>query len=305
MATDEPTSYNRGGSQFANSLASILNSTENEFTRSTSIKDDRKSHRNRDKKKFRFGSSSDGHTVVVKESFIDELHVWPASILLAEYLYSKPSLVLNHIVLELGTGCGLPSLLCCKLGATKVYGSDATKFPNILKSLTEMASYNGVSAQFQSVGLTWGRFTKETIKLQPEIVIAADIFYEEEDYEDILMNVEFYFRKGCTAFYTVIHQRGTTKRIAGLLAKLKMRVKEIEVTNLILSSNHLSLDNTDKLMLVEITPYQVVKKPQIKTRLSLDTKQEVVQRPQVKSRLSVDGNDASPTKDTVTLNLIE
>ena len=180
--------------------------------------------------------------------------------------------MLNHVVLELGTGCGLPSFLCCKLGAERVYGSDATKFPNILRSLNEMAVHNGaeVSSRFQSIGLTWGRFTRDTIKLRPHIIIAADIFYEEGDYEDILMNVQFYFRRGCTAFYTVIQKRGTTKRIAGLLSKLKKRVKEIEVMHLILSSNHLSLDDTDKLMLVEITPSKIVKHPQMRSRLSSD-----------------------------------
>eukprot|EP00483_Globobulimina_turgida_P010437 UN10458 len=183
-------------------------------------------------------------------------HVWPSAILLSEYLFSNPNIVMDETILELGTGCGLPSFLCCKLGADRVFGSDATKFPKILKSLTEMADFNGeeVSQRFDSIGLTWGRFTKETIKLRPGLIIASDVFFEEKDYEDILTNVNYYFMKGCKAFYTVIEKRGTTKRIAGLLLKWGMRSEEIDVDNLILNSGYLSFDNTDKLMMVQITP---------------------------------------------------
>ncbi len=50
--------------------------------------------------------------------------------------------------------------------------------------------------------------------------------------------------KGCKAFCTVIQKRGTTKRIAGLLLKWKMRAEEMDIDNLILNSNYLSLTNT-------------------------------------------------------------
>lgn len=244
--------------QFSAAMANILHKTNNNSIHQEPHFAEKKKnlHRNVSKKKFTFGSKDNGVTITVKESYIDMNHVWPSAILLSEYLFSEPNIINNETILEFGTGCGLPSFLCCKLGADRVYGSDATKFPNVLKMLQEAAELNGDDTKeiFTCIGLTWGRFTKETIKLRPSIIIASDIFYDENDYEDILTNINYYFMKGCKAFYTVIQKRGTTKRIAGLLLKWKMRVEEIDILNLILNSNYLSFDDTDKLMLVKITP---------------------------------------------------
>eukprot|EP01083_Nonionella_stella_P244555 851019_1 len=213
--------------QFSAAMSSILHQTNNNSIHQEPHFAEKKKnlHRNVIKRKFTFGSQKNGITIIVKESYIDMCHVWPSGILLSEYLHANPNIVIDETILELGSGCGLPSYLCCKLGADRVFGSDATKYPNITKTLTDVAVINGeeVAEIFESIGLTWGRFTKETIKLRPSIIIASDIFYEETDYEDILTNVNYYFMKGCKAFYTVIQQRGTTKRIVGLLLKWKKK----------------------------------------------------------------------------------
>mmetsp|Transcript_42060 Transcript_42060/g.69292 ORF Transcript_42060/g.69292 Transcript_42060/m.69292 type:complete len:273 (+) Transcript_42060:48-866(+) len=244
--------------QFSAAMSSILHQTKNNSIHQEPYfaEKNKNLHRNVAKRKFQFGSKQTGITITVRESYHDMNHVWPASILLAEYLYSNPNVVTAQTVLELGSGCGLPSFLCCKLGAQRVYATDATKFPHIQQQLQECAELNGedVVQRFVSMDLTWGRFTKETIKLRPSMIIAADIFFDENDFEDILANINFYFSKGCRSFYTVLQKRGTTKRIAGMLLKWKMKCEEIDVLNLVLTSNYLAIDDTDKLMLVKFTP---------------------------------------------------
>eukprot|EP00484_Ammonia_sp_Unknown_P009983 CAMPEP_0197058272 /NCGR_PEP_ID=MMETSP1384-20130603/105818_1 /TAXON_ID=29189 /ORGANISM="Ammonia sp." /LENGTH=272 /DNA_ID=CAMNT_0042492957 /DNA_START=21 /DNA_END=839 /DNA_ORIENTATION=- len=245
-------------SQFSEAMSSILHQTNNNSIHQEPYFAEKKKnlHRNVSKRKFIFGTNKNAITVIVKESFIEMNHVWPSAILMAEYLYANPNIVVSETILELGAGCGLPSFLCCKLGANQVFGSDATKYPNVLKQLTESAELNGdeVSEIFEAVGLTWGRFTKETIKLRPTLIIGTDLFYDDCDYEDILANVNYYFTKGAKAFYTVIQRRATTKRIAGLLLKWKMKCEEIDILNFILNSDYLSFDDTEKLMMVKITP---------------------------------------------------
>eukprot|EP01084_Bolivina_argentea_P240892 404549_1 len=237
MAKADANNHKGHDSQFSAAMSSILHQTANNSIHQEPHFAERKKglHRHLVKRKFKFGTPSETITITVKESFMDMNHVWPSAILLAEYLFSHPNVVANQTVLELGSGCGLPSFLCCHIGAKYVYGSDATKYPKILKQLTDTASLNGedVEDRFESIGLTWGRFTKETIKLKPDIIIAADVFYEETDYQDILANVNYYFMKGCKAFYTVIQKRGTTKRLAGLILKWKMRVEEIDILHLV------------------------------------------------------------------------
>ena len=46
--------------------------------------------------------------------------------------------------------------------------------------------------------LTWGRFSRETISLRPNVMIGSDIFYDENDFEQILCNMQY--RKNLT-FY--------------------------------------------------------------------------------------------------------
>jgi len=104
--------------------------------------------------------------------------------------------------------------------------------------------------------LTWGRFSKETIKLRPNIIIAADIFFDENDFEDILCTIQYYFQHGCQSFYTVLQRRGTARTLGGMLLKWKMKCEQLDIEHLIMNSDYLAIDDCDKLMLVKITSVQ-------------------------------------------------
>lgn len=208
------------------------------------------------KRKFCFGDKKGKAQIEIRiiELFTDYgLHVWPGGILLSEYLFNNPDICSNKTVLELGSGVGLPGLLAGKIGAKSVYLSDASRFETILKNMDREIELNDLSGNCQSVGLTWGRFNKSSISLKPDIVIGADVFYDENDFEDILCNVQFYLNRGASAFYTVIHNRGYSRPLGSLLLKWQMNVKEIDCEHIIMNSDYLSLNESTKLMLVQIT----------------------------------------------------
>ena len=164
------------------------------------------------KRTFQFGTKTKGVTITIKESFSKDFvcHVWPSAILLSEYLWDNPSIIVKKRILEIGSGCGLPSLLSAKLGCDKVVITDATKFDKILKLIEKEIELNDddIKSKCSVQGLTWGRFTKQNIKLSPHVIIATDIFYDDNDFENIICTLHFYFNNGCEVFYAVLQHRG-------------------------------------------------------------------------------------------------
>merc|ERR1719206_115128 len=129
-------------SQFRDAMSSILHQTSNEIVRqqNTPRNQNRASHRQQSsRRKLVFGSKESTVSITVKELYLDMCWVWPCGLLLAEYLFANPNIVTHQTVLEMGAGCGLPSFMCCKLGAQRVYASDAAKLTGTLHSMTEMA----------------------------------------------------------------------------------------------------------------------------------------------------------------------
>jgi len=193
------------------------------------------------------------------------MKVWPAGQLLAEYLFANPSFVAGKDVLEMGAGCGLASILCCKLGAKDVYATDAKQFERTMKSLKEMAKANGVKGQMHVRDLTWGRYSKKTIKLKPHIILGADIFFDERHFEDILTNIRFYFRKGCEKFLCVVQSRGKsmTHRLSMYLTRHSLYAEDVdpaEVRHLVHRSHNLKIEHTRNLRIIIITQQAKVKR---------------------------------------------
>ena len=83
------------------------------------------------KRYFQFDSESEKEVVIRTTSFgCGKLghQIWPSSIALCMYLMQHPEIVENKSVLELGAGCGLPSVLLRDLvGATSVVATEFWK----------------------------------------------------------------------------------------------------------------------------------------------------------------------------------
>ena len=69
---------------------------------------------------------------------------WPASLLLSVYIASNVEMIRNKIVIELGAGTALPSVVSCKVGAKRCIITDRADEPKTLQNLEFTADINGL-----------------------------------------------------------------------------------------------------------------------------------------------------------------
>ena len=111
------------------------------------------------------------------------LQVWRGALLLADYILSNPDLFKDKVVLELGAGVGLTSIVASFL-AKKVICTDID-----VKGLLKLIHRNFMrnKAYIKSkvdikgldfLNLKWPTFYKKRID-EPAIILAADVIYDE------------------------------------------------------------------------------------------------------------------------------
>ncbi len=112
--------------------------------------------------------------------------IWPAAFSLSKYLSRNSNLVIDKVVLELGCGIGLPSIVAAKLGAKEVFLTDAD-VSFAIKSL-RLNSVTNASC----VTLFWGVISSALNKfIDVDIILAADCFYESHQFEPLVKTVAF------------------------------------------------------------------------------------------------------------------
>jgi len=119
------------------------------------------------------------------------LKTWEASLLLTEYLFTQD--LKGKDVLELGAGTGLVSITAAKLGA-QVLATDGS--PTVIETLSNNASLNDVD--FEREVLTWGSEGTEGLEKKFDLVIGADITYDEEVCEALAESYENALKLGGT-----------------------------------------------------------------------------------------------------------
>lgn len=72
--------------------------------------------------------------------------VWPSSILLSTFLAFNRRSIAGKNIVELGSGLGLPSLLCSKLNANKVWLSDRCDEPTLFELWEEEFRVNNIAS---------------------------------------------------------------------------------------------------------------------------------------------------------------
>ena len=79
--------------------------------------------------------------------------------------------------MQVGAGTSLPGVMAAKCGA-KVILSDDSNLPKCLENCRKSCQANGLS-DVEVVGITWGRFSPDVIKLPAlNIILASDCFYD-------------------------------------------------------------------------------------------------------------------------------
>eukprot|EP01033_Poteriospumella_lacustris_P007984 gene7984-5745_t len=99
-------------------------------------------------------------------------HVWPSSIVVSDYLCQHPEIIRDKVVIELGAGAALPSLVAEKLGAKLALVSDYPE-DDVLRNIDDAIRINKCTRAI-SVGYKWGDSIDEITKRRAEWLSTSD-----------------------------------------------------------------------------------------------------------------------------------
>jgi predicted nicotinamide N-methyase len=102
--------------------------------------------------------------------------IWPASIALCNFIYHKPGVIQNKVILELGAGLGLPSLYSASF-AKQVYCSDYNQ--EAVELARKSAELNAIT-NLQSLVIDWKQVPPE---IEYEVVLLSDVNYAQEQFD--------------------------------------------------------------------------------------------------------------------------
>ena len=122
------------------------------------------------------------------------LVLWGPSVTLGQYLANyHPEIIQQQIVMELGSGIAVPSLVACHLGASQVITTDFRQAT--LDHVQYHADQNKCQLWVQSID--WQN--KDTIpSLQPDVILAADVIYGVALVPPLVKTIEKYLAKNGT-----------------------------------------------------------------------------------------------------------
>lgn len=155
------------------------------------------------------------------------MYVWPCAVVLAQYVWHHKGALQQKSVLEIGAGVSLPGVVAGRCGA-RVILSDSAELPACLENCRRSCEVNGLW-DVSVVGLTWGQVSPDLLILPAlDIILGSDVFYEPEDFEDVLVTVFFLLRRNPQAqFWTTYQERSADWSIEALLHKWSLQCLHI------------------------------------------------------------------------------
>nr|XP_010340675.2 methyltransferase-like protein 23 isoform X1 [Saimiri boliviensis boliviensis] len=132
-----------------------------------------------------------------------------------------------HYYAQIGAGVSLPGILAAKCGA-EVILSDSSELPHCLEVCRQSCQMNNLP-QLQVVGITWGHISWDLLALPPQdIILASDVFFEPEDFEDILTTIYFLMHKNPKVqLWSTYQVRSADWSLEALLYKWDMKCVHI------------------------------------------------------------------------------
>ncbi|EEY58283.1 uncharacterized protein PITG_00929 [Phytophthora infestans T30-4] len=163
------------------------------------------------------------------------LFVWPSALLLSRFVAHEESwLCRDKVVLELGCGTGLPSILAMLCGAAKVYLTDRPDADDIKCNAEANITLNGLDGRAAFIPLPWGDMHVSdeitSIFRTVQVVLAADCFYQSQDFEKVIATVALIFRCSSSPsckFYFTYQLRSINRSIAPLLSRWGLTARSI------------------------------------------------------------------------------
>ncbi|XP_062875006.1 methyltransferase-like protein 23 isoform X2 [Trichomycterus rosablanca] len=168
------------------------------------------------------------------------MYVWPAAVVLAQYVWTAQETLQNKSILELGAGASLPGIVAAKCGAHVIL-SDSAELPQCLKNSKRSCELNHLP-DVPVLPLTWGEISPELTALLPvDIILGSDVFYEPEDFEDVLVTVSFLLRRNPSGqFWTTYQERSTDWSIEALLHKWNLQCSHVPLDSFHANKKHLA-----------------------------------------------------------------
>ncbi|KAI8374112.1 putative methyltransferase-domain-containing protein [Radiomyces spectabilis] len=193
-----------------------------------------------------YGNEDDeDHLVVCVEEVLDAAYgcyIWPSALVMGDYVwYHRHDLFSNAVVLEMGAGTSLPSLILAK----GQYASRLilTDLPSALPVIRSCLSCNNIeeSDKLWVRPLLWGELGSEhgvdrlveKVKAQwhtsVDYILGSDTFYDPADFEKLLMTVAYIILKHnpkCK-FITSYQERSAKRSIQYLLDRWQLHCRLI------------------------------------------------------------------------------
>ncbi|XP_024118008.1 methyltransferase-like protein 23 isoform X2 [Oryzias melastigma] len=147
------------------------------------------------------------------------MYVWPCAVVLAQFVWTHRAELSGKTVLEIGAGVSLPGVVAARCGA-RLFLSDSSEKPSCLQNCRRSGEANGLSG-VSVLGLSWGEVPPDLLLLpELDVVLGSDVFYDPEDFEDVLVTIAFLLRKNPRArFWTTYQVRSADWSIEVLLQR--------------------------------------------------------------------------------------
>ena len=159
------------------------------------------------------------------------MFIWPSAPVLAQFIWHFKDQFRNKTIIELGCGTSLPGIVACKIGA-KVTFTDGHNLTNCLDLCKKNVEQNQID-DYKIMPLTWGHFDQELVELNHfDLIISSDCFYDQKDFEDILVTVSYLIDKHpnkTTVFYTSYQERCSDWSIECLLDEYNLKCEYINL----------------------------------------------------------------------------
>jgi len=147
--------------------------------------------------------------------------VWPSAIALAEFISNNSHLLKEKVVLELGAGLGLPSMVAAHY-AKSVVCSDYR--PEAVELINQSAQLNELN-NLQAVCLNWNHLPSG---LETDILLLSDINYEQAAFAD-LHKVLNHFLEERTTIILSTPQRLMAKDFVATFLKESIQQQEFSI----------------------------------------------------------------------------
>lgn len=151
--------------------------------------------------------------VVVHEFFTSKLQcifTWDSAFVLAAYIYQSSNDFKDKIIIELGAGTGLPSIVAAKVNAKKCILTERANEDKILENINQNIILNNVENICNSMPLSWGYIDSNQLQAF-DYILAADVFYSSEDFDYLFMTIASIMSLNQNTIFLTTYQERTTK----------------------------------------------------------------------------------------------